>query len=460
MQKNQTTLDDVFAYIDSHHDYFLEELRPLIEQKSISTRDEGVKECAQLLADMLRRYGLTNVQIFPTEGEPVVFGEIIEDPSYPTMLMYGHYDVQPADPREAWDTDPFKMVIKDGRMYGRGTSDNKAQFFAALMGMLSYRKVRGKLPINIKYLFEGEEELGSIHLPAFAESHKDLLKADACIYSDGCYHENGNPTLILGLRGSVYTEITIRGANRETHSMRSPCIPNPVWRMAELLANMRGEGDLDGKVLIEGFYDNMRPLTQMELDACAKIPVDEELIKKSYGIDRFVHCPGNGSYYYNLMFEPAANISGVVAGYVGPGYKGVVPNSITARVNFSLVPNMRMEEIREKVEKYVRKYGDDIELRFIDGGFQPSRTPLDSEYVAISAKAVEAGFGVKPIPFPSVGGAGPNYVFMDILGIPAAVEIPFADALQNNHAPNESQILSGFFNGIRTSAAVIEFFPR
>ena len=307
--------------------------------------------------------------------------------------------------------------------------------------------------------FEGEEEIGSIHLPEFAKNHKELLSADACIYSDGCYHENGQPILILGLKGSVYTEITIHGANRETHSMRNACIPNPIWRMAKLLASMRGEGDMDGKVLIEGFYENVRPLSKLEIDSCEKIPVDEELIKTSYGIKEFVKCPSGGTYYYNLMFEPGCNVSGIYAGYIGKGFKGIIPNCVTARVNFSLVPDMKMAEIREKIERHVKKFGDDIELKFIEGGFEPSRTPIDNKYVEICAKAVEDGFGEYPIIFPGVGGAGPNYVFMDILGMPA-IEIPFADALQNNHAPNESQVLSGFFNGIKTSAAVIERFPR
>ena len=451
-------MKDVFAYIDSHHDYFLEELRPLIEQKSISTRNEGVEECASLLADMLRGYGLSNVAIYPTAGRPVVYGEIIEDPSYPTMLMYGHYDVQPAEPLEAWDTDPFKMVIKDGRMFCRGGSDNKAQFFAALMGMVSYRKVRGKLPINIKYLFEGEEEIGSIHLADFAREHKEMLKADACIYSDGCYHENGKPILILGLKGFFHFRITLRGANRETHSMRMSCIPNPVWRMMKLLSGIRGE--FDGNIKIDGFYDNVRPLTQLEIDTCAKIPLDEELLKESYGIDKFVKCPGGGTYYHNLMFEPGINVAGISAGYTGPGWKAVLPNEVSALLSITMVPDMTIADTQEKVRKYLEKngYGDAI-LEFGVGGCEPSRTPIDNKYVECCAKAVEDGFGEYPILFPGVGGAGPNYVFVDILGMPA-IEIPFADALQNNHAPNESQILSGFFNGIRTSAAVIERFPR
>ena len=457
MEIKKTVLDDVFDYIEAHKDDFLEELRPLLEQKSISTRGEGVCECAEMLAQMLRGYGLSNVQIFPTGGSPIVFGEIIEDPSYPTMLMYGHYDVQPPEPLEAWETDPFKMVIKDGRIFCRGSSDNKAQFFAALIGMVSYRKVRGKLPINIKYLFEGEEEIGSIHLADFAREHKEMLKADACIYSDGCYHENGKPILILGLKGTKYVEITLQGAVRDTHSMRSSCIPNPIWRMAKLIRSIRED---DGYVKIDGFYDDVRPLTQLEIETCAKIPVDEEMLKKSYGIDSFVSFPAGGGYYYNLMFEPSVNVAGIFGGYTDKGFKTVIPSTVTARIDFRLVPNQTAADIQEKLLKHLEKHGfSDAKVTFEEGCFDPSRTPIDNEYVAICAKAVEDGFGEPPILFPGVGGGGPNHIFMDILGMPA-VEIPFADALQNNHAPNESQILSGFFNGIRTSAAVIEYFPR
>lgn len=451
-------LDDVFEYIDANKQYFLEELRPLLEQKSISTRGEGVHECATLLVNMLNKYGLSNVRIFETPGSPIVFGEVIEDPTLPTILMYGHYDVQPPEPLEEWNTDPFKMVIKNERIYCRGSSDNKAQFFAALMGMVSYRRVRGKLPINMKYLLEGEEEIGSIHLPEFARQYKDMLKADACIYSDGCYHESGRPVLILGLKGTKYAQITLHGANRDTHSMRSSCIPNPIWRLPKLLSSIRDEDS--GYVKIKGFYDDVRPLTQLEIDAVNKIPVDEEALKHSYGINSFVSYPANGGYYYNLMFEPAVNVAGIFGGYTGGGFKTVLPSTVTVRLDFRLVPNQKASDIQQKLLKHLKENGfGDAEVIFEEGSFDASRTPIDNCYVDICAKAVEDGFGEIPIIFPGVGGGGPNCIFMDILGMPA-IEIPFADTNQFNHAPNESQVLSGFYNGIKTSAAVIARFKR
>ena len=453
----QQGMKAVFDYIDAHQSEYLEELAEIIAQKSISTTGEGIEDFCTLLIQKLKKYRLTNIQKFDTPGSPIVYGEIMEDPSYPTMLMYGHYDVQPVDPVEDWDVPPFELTLKDGRLYGRGTSDNKGQWYAQLVGMAAYREIFGKLPINIKYLFEGEEEIASTHLPEFARTHKDLLKADACIYSDGCYHENGQPILILGLKGAMLVEITLHGANRETHSMRSSCIPSPAWRMVQLLSTIRGD---DGFVRIDGFYDNVRPLTQLEIDTCAKIPVDEKAICENYGIDHILAQRAGGSYYYNLMFEPHANINGLFSGYTGPGYKGIIPNKATVRLDMHLVPNQTTSEILEKLRRHLDRHGyGDAEIKTVGGTYEPSRTPIDSPYVEACAKAVEDGFGEYPLLFPGVGGAGPNCVFTDILGIPA-IEIPYADALQNNHAPNESQILSGFMNGIKTSAAVIARFPR
>ena len=449
-------LREVFDYIDKNQETYLEELGELIAQPSISTTGEGFEEFCDLLMSKLRKYGLNNIQKFSSEGPPYIYADIIEDQSYPTILVYGHYDVQPVDPVDAWDTPPFKMTLKNGRLYGRGTSDNKGQWYAAIMGMVAYRKIRGALPVNIKYLFEGEEEICSIHLPKFASDHKELLKADACIYSDGCYHENGYPELILGLKGAILFEITLKGANRETHSMRASCIPNVAWRMSELLTTLKGE---DGFVKIDGFYDNVRPLKQIELDTCAKIPVDEKAICENYGISHLVKHSAGGTYYYNLMFEPHVNINGLFSGYTGKGYKGIIPNSATVRIDMHLVPNQTTGEIAEKLRKHLDSHGfADAEIKEIGGRYEPSRTPIDSPYVLACAQAVKDGFGEEPILFPGVGGAGPNCVFTDILGMPA-IEIPFADALQNNHAPNESQVLSGFMNGIKTSAAVIERIP-
>lgn len=448
-------MEEVFAYIESHKQDYLDELFTFLRQKSISTTNEGVRDCAALLRSIMEKAGIRTT-IYETERHPVVYGEIITDPSLPTMLMYGHYDVQPPDPLELWETDPFEPVIKNNRIYCRGCSDNKAQLYAHIKGMQAYKEIYGSLPINIKYLFEGEEEIGSEHLPGFVKSHLDLLKADACIYSDGCFHENGKPILILGLKGLCYVELTLKGACRDVHSMRASCIPNPVWRMVGLLNTLKGE---DGYVKLDGFYDNVRPLTSLEIETCKKIPVDAEGLKKSYQIKEFVKGRASDHYYYNLMFEPTCNIAGIVAGYIGDGAKTVIPNKVTVKIDFRLVPNQDPNEILNKLRKHLDKRGyTDVEIKHYSMVI-PSRTPIDDPYVQLSAKAVEDGFGESPMLFPGVGGAGPNYIFTDYLKIPA-IEIPYATADQNNHAPNECMGLDGFWKGIRTAAAVINRFPR
>ena len=227
--------------------------------------------------------------------------------------------------------------------------------------------------------------------------------------------------------------------------------------MAELLTTIKGE---DGFVRIDNFYENVRPLTQLEIDTCNAIPVDEAALKEYYGLDHFVKGRAGGGYYYNLMFEPTINVNAIFAGYSGEGIKVSIPEVVTARLDIMLVPNMTMAEIEEKLCRHLCNHGFlDAEVNVIPGGFEPSRTYIEDPYVKACAQAVEDGFGVKPILFPGVGGGGPNYIFTDILGVPA-VEIPFASADQNNHAPNENQLLSAFYSGIKTAAAVIERFPR
>ena len=267
-------LQKVFDYIEAHQQDYLDELFTFLRQKSISTTNEGVSECAQLLADIMVRAGIEHVQIFPTKRHPVVYGDILVDPSLPTQLVYGHYDVQPADPLEEWDSDPFEPVIRDGKIFCRGCSDDKAQLFAYIKGVEAYRKVNGpKLPINIKYLFEGEEEIGSENLEEFIATHKELLQCDAAIYSDGHMHEMGYPILLLGHKGMVTMEMTVTGANRDTHSMRAPAIPSAMWKMVEILHSMKDE---TGTVKIEGFYDDVREPNQLERETAEKIPVDVE----------------------------------------------------------------------------------------------------------------------------------------------------------------------------------------
>lgn len=344
-------LEKVYAYIEEHKQDYLDELFIFLRQRSISTTNDGVTECAELLADIMRHAGIRNVQIFPTSRHPVVYGDIITDPSLPTQLVYGHYDVQPPDPVDKWNTDPFEPVIKNGKIYCRGCSDNKSQLFTYIKGAEAYRKINGdKMPINIKYIFEGEEEIGSVDLVEFIEQHKDLLKADAAIYSDGHMHEMGHPVLFLGHKGMIQLELTVQTACKQTHSMRAPSIPNAAWRMVELLHTLKDE---TGFVKIEGFYDDVKEPTEQEKQAALNIPIDIDGFKRDYGIDRFVMNRKGDNYYYNLIFEPTCNIAGIYGGYVGNGYQTVIPHKVTAKLDLRLVPTQDPNDIIAKLRKHL-----------------------------------------------------------------------------------------------------------
>lgn len=441
----------VFEYIEQHKQDYIDELFTFLRQKSISTRDEGVTECAQLLSDVMEKSGIKTT-IYPTKRHPVVYGEVIGKEGAPTILVYGHYDVQPPEPLELWKSDPFQPEIRDGKIYGRGTSDNKSQLFAHVKGLEAYLKTYGEIPINMKYIFEGEEEIGSPNLEPFADEHKELLKSDAAIFSDSHIHESGKPMTILGLKGMTYVEITLHGANRDVHSMKAPTVPNPVWRMIGLLNTLKGE---DGFVKIDGFYDDVRPLLDLEIEAVNKIPMDKEAIMKDLGITKLLQNRTGDHYYYNLIFEPTCNIAGIFGGYTGEGSKTIVPNKVTVKIDMRLVPDQDPQDIYEKLKKHLEKHGyGDAEVKH-HGMITPSRTPIDNPYVAVANEAIKDAWGEEPLVFPGIGGAGPNYVFTRNLGIPCIV-VPFASSDQNNHAPNENMSVNGFINGIKTGASIID----
>ncbi|MGO4572614.1 M20/M25/M40 family metallo-hydrolase [Microvirga sp. 2TAF3] len=440
------------AYIEDNRERFLEELFTFLRQPSISTRNEGMHECADLLAGLMRGVGI-ETRIMETPRHPIVYGEIDKGPDAPTVLVYGHYDVQPPEPLELWTSPPFEPEIRNGKIYGRGTSDNKAQIFIYIKTIEALRAVTGDVPLSFKFMFEGEEEIGSPSLAPFIEVNKDLLKADLTYYSDSHVHESGRPIIILGLKGMVYVELTARGARIDQHSMRATGVPNPAWRLVWALNTLKGP---DNKVAIEGFYDDVRPLTNMERETIAKIPVDEQTLLDFFGIEKFVPGRVEDGYYYNLISEPTCNIAGIVSGYTGEGSKTVLPSVAKAKVDIRLVPGQRPEDILAKLKRHLENAGfGDIE---VEGGnfLIPSRTPIDHPALPVIIESLQEAYGLEPIVFPGIGGAGPNYVFTDILE-QACFVVPHATHDQANHAPDESMDLAGFFNGIRTGVRV---FPR
>ena len=437
--------------IEESRSRWLDELFQLLRQPSISTRDEGVRECASLLKRFMTEAGISS-RILETDRHPVVYGEILRE-GKPTLLVYGHYDCQPPEPLEEWLSPPFEPVIRNGKIYGRGTSDNKAQLFTYVKAAEALLLGPDAFPMSVKFLFEGEEEIGSPSLNPFVANHKELLNADLVVYSDSHIHESGRPLLILGLKGMLYVELKIRTSPHDQHSMRATSIPNPVWRLVWALSTLK---DRNNRILIPGFYDDVLNPTPLEREAVTRIPYDEETLLRHFGIREFLPGRKTRDYYHNLVFEPTCNIAGIISGYTGPGSKTVLPSTASVKMDIRLVPKQDPDDIHRKLRAHLDAQGfPEIDITMSHGTIQPSRTPIDHPAVAIVRESVRNVYGQEPVVFPNIGGSGPNYIFTETLGKPCIV-VPHATYDQNNHAPNESMDLEGFFKGIRTGMAIIQ----
>jgi acetylornithine deacetylase/succinyl-diaminopimelate desuccinylase-like protein len=444
-------LSDIFAYIDAHSEAFLARLIDYLRRPSISAYGEEIAEVAEYIAGVMRQMGLA-VRILPTTGWPIVFGEYHLRPDAPTVLLYGHYDVQPPDPLEEWISPPFEPAIRDGRLYARGVGDNKGQHFAQLMALESLMVCHGTLPCNVKVLLEGEEEVGSPHMPEFVRKHRDALQADLMIVSDGPVHEDGQSTISFGVRGVLDIELRARGANRDLHSGHWGGIaPDPLWTLVHLLASMKNER---GEITIDGFYDHVQPLTELEREALAKLPVDVDEVKQSLGLQRLDE-PQERGYFERLTAWPTLTINGIHGGYGGPGSKTVLPHQAVAKCDIRLVEAQTAEEILAKVKAHVQRHAPEVSVTSY-GGMDPSKTPLDSPFTEPLRQAITAAQGAEPLLVPAKGASLPNYVFTKTLGIPV-FGVPYANPDESNHAPNENMEVTRFFMGIKTGAAMLVY---
>jgi acetylornithine deacetylase/succinyl-diaminopimelate desuccinylase-like protein len=452
-------LEAVWAYVDAHAEEMLEQLKTLVRQPSISAQDVGVKECAELLAGMMRADGI-ETQVLPTPGQPMVVGVGEAVPGAPTALIYGHYDVQPVDPLEAWESPPFEPTIRNGRLYGRGTGDNKGQLLAQLLAYRAWRAVAGRPPMNVKFIFEGEEESTSPNMAAFVREQRDLLKADLVYTSDGPVHESGRQTISLGVRGVLFVELEASGAKRDYHSGHGGnLLPNPAWELVQLLGTLRSP---DGRVLIEDFYDDVREPEPEALAAVEELPIDVGRYMLEMGIGDLApanHLPEiEGSdaveFFRRIMFHPTLNIPGLAAGYAGPGMKTIIPSRAVCKLDIRLVVDQRADDVYDKLVRHIRQHAPNVQVRKV-GSMEPSRTPVGDPYVQVVARAVERAIGERPLLFPASGGSLPDYAFTRDLGLPL-VKVPYANPDEANHAPNENLELARFYAGIKIAASVME----
>ncbi len=441
---------DVHDNIDARRDEFLQDLIELVSQPSISARDEGVKECAELLAGMLEELGIS-ARIIPTAGQPVVYGEISSgDPEAFTLICYGHYDVQPPEPLELWESPPFEPTIREGRLFGRGTGDNKGQLLTHVLAASAWMQTYGAPPINLKFVFEGEEESGSPNLATFVRENREMLRGDLVLISDGTKHPSGAPLISLGNRGVIGVTLRARGADRDNHSgNKGGVAPNPAWMLIHVLANTV---DPSGHVLIEGFYDDVRPVSDTDREIISKLPFDPEEFGATMGLPR-VDMPKE-DYYSKIMLEPYFNINGMISGYTGPGSKTIIPSEAEVRIDIRTVVDQTYEDLVEKLRRHVARIDPrvEVEVRGI-GGMEASRTPADHPTIPVIAEAVQSARAAKPFINLSSGGSLPNAVWPRDLGVPH-VGVPYANADENNHSPNENLQLQCFYDGIHTSAEI------
>lgn len=444
-------MKEVLAYIEENRERFIEELKELVAQPSISSYDQGVKECALLLKGMMDRSGIAS-KIIETPGNPVVYGEVGPVGAPLTMLIYGHYDVQPPEPLELWETPPFEPTVRNDRLYGRGTADNKGQLYTHIKATEAHLKTKGSVPIRLKFIFEGEEEILSPSLDGFARDHRELLRSDVVYMADGPGHESLKPTVFFGCRGIVYLELRAKGAKMDYHSgNKGGVLPNPAWELVHALDTMK---DRDDRVLIEGFYDKVRTTGEIEKEALSKIPYNEKAILADLEIAAIAGSQ-DFSYYEKLLMRPTLTIDGFQSGFTGRGIKTIVPSECLVKLEARLVPDQDPEEVIEAIKRHLVNHGFSHIMVKVLTKAAPSRTPMDHPFARKVIRSIEEVHGISPILYPSSGGTLPAYVFTDTLNLPA-FWVPYGQNDIQNHAPNENLRLDFYLNGIKTTAALMQ----
>ena len=440
------------AYCRTHRAGFLAELKDFIRFPSVSAQPEhadDLKGCAAWLAEHSRRIGMERVTVVPTGGHPIVYAECCHTPGRPTVLIYGHYDVQPAEPLDEWRSPPFEAVVRGNDLYGRGASDDKGQLFAHMKALEAFLQTRGELPVNVKCLFEGEEEIGSPNLPAFLRRHRHALAADAAVLSDMPMLAPNRPAITESMRGALSLELEIRGADRDLHSgLYGGAIHNPLQALCEIIASLH---DRAGRVMIPGFYRQVLDWTPRERAYMkAYGPSDAEILRNA-GVEYAYGEPGY-TLYERTTIRPALAVNGILGGYQGAGPKAVIPARAAAKLNFRLVPDQEPADIEYLFRRHIDRFTPSTVRSFVRKQSSAKPAMIDRRLPAMRAavSAYRYGFGSTPV-FLRSGGTIPVIALLrDILGM-HTVLMGFALPDDGMHAPNEKFHLPNFFRGIATS---------
>ncbi|MFW5713486.1 MAG: M20/M25/M40 family metallo-hydrolase [Brevefilum sp.] len=445
-------IEKIDAFIEEKLDQSVEELSRLCAQPSVAAQNLGIEACAAMVAESLEQRGF-DVKVLPTDGSPVVFGER-RGKSDKTLIAYDHYDVQPPEPLELWETPAFEPTIRDGRLYARGVADNKGNFMGRLHAIDAILDVEGELPCNVKFIVEGEEEIGSVNLEPFIEAHQELLAGDVCVWEVGGVDHENFPIQMVGLRGICYVELRVRTANQDVHSGTGGSIfPNAAWRLIWALASLKDE---DENILLPGFYKDVIPPTEREKELLAQAPLMMEYYKEKYDIQRFLKdIDDELELAIEEVYKPTCTICGLSSGYEGEGTKTVLPAEAMAKVDFRLVPNQTPDKVLGQLRKHLDSHGfKDIEIVNL-GGNPPAKTDPDHPAVLIAVEAAKDVYEKPARVIPMIGGSGPNFMFQKYLGVPI-ISSGAGDSESRAHAPNESISLDLYVKSAKHFARILD----
>ena len=445
-------MDKVLAYFDNHAEPLLDDLFRLLRQPSISGTGEGIRPCAALTKELLEDAGFS-ARLVETAGHPLVFGTYDEGAPR-TLLIYGHYDVMPAGNPDAWKTPPFEPVVQDRTIFCRGVADNKGQFFAHIAAVKALRAAKGHVGCNLRFVIEGEEEIGSPHLGAFFEAHRHELAADGAFTADALQHANGQPFILPGLKGGLTLELTCPGPRVPCHGAMADIVPNPLWRLLHALGALRSP---DGTIQVPGFLEHVRPLSPRERELLEGAPNPIAEVRDLVGLPRLL--PEAEEHFHIARTRPTFNLSYIGDGDPGVGPRPTLPTEARAFLRINLVPDQDPEDITGKVRRALDNAGyGDVRVT-VRNATPPSCTDVDHPYIQFVTEVARRAFRREPLLYPRVIGSGPDHYFTKTLGLPS-VWVPYAGAFSETHAPNENMTLAAIFEGMRNSALLFDGMGR
>lgn len=446
--------DALNAYLDQHVNEAQDLLEQLCRQPSVAAQNLGIAEMATLVETLLQDAGFSTQRLQAEGAPPVIYGELRGSSPY-TLLLYNHYDVQPPEPLDLWDSPPFEPTVRDGKLYARGSADNKAEIATRLAAIRALRATYGTLPITLRWMIEGEEEIGSPHFEAIAANYAPLLRADGALWEGSNFNDEGRPNLALGTKGLLYVQLDVQGTGVDAHSGSAPILPSAAWRLIQALATLKTP---EGKVLIPGFYDAVRPPTDAQLKALAEQTNTEEQMKIAYQVDHFVDNLTGLPLRVRAAFTPTCNIAGLLSGYTGEGTKTVLPAKAMAKIDFRLVPDQDAQDITEKLQRYLKDKGyNDVQVT-VFGSAGPVVTPIDDPFVRRIISIAEAFAGKPASISPIIGGTLP---FLGALqrhvGVPGLMAPGNAAYWgSRGHSPNENIRLVDLQRAVKYNCAMWE----